>query len=154
MSSLSFKVSRGLSSRTAPSAKIAGKPGSKYIYRISSAPALDGVSYRQSMVCRAKSGGGVAEKTTTKLPGSETKKKLPPMYKLMLHNDNYNRREYVVQILIKVVENYTVDDAMLVMEEAHISGVAMVIACAQDVAEGYCENLRLNGLTASIEPGC
>jgi hypothetical protein len=38
-----------------------------------------------------------------------------------------------------------VDDAMNVMQEAHESGVALVVACAQDQAEGYVEDLRLNG---------
>lgn len=41
----------------------------------------------------------------------------------------------------------------LLLQEAHISGVALVVACAQDEAEGYCEALRLNGLVASLEPG-
>ncbi len=69
-------------------------------------------------------------------------------------NDNYNRREYVVKVLVKVVEGYTVDDAIEVMQEAHESGVAMVIAGPQDEAERYCEGLRLNGLSSTIEPGC
>lgn len=34
-----------------------------------------------------------------------------------------------------------------------MTGVAMVIACPQDEAERYCESLRLNGLTSTIEPG-
>ena len=42
---------------------------------------------------------------------------------------------------------------ILLWQEAHISGVAQVVACAQDQAEGYCEGLRLNGLVASLEPG-
>lgn len=32
----------------------------------------------------------------------------------MLHNDSYNRREYVVKILLKIV-GITVDDAVVVM---------------------------------------
>lgn len=34
----------------------------------------------------------------------------------MLHNDSYNRREYVVKVLIKVVPNFTVDNAIVVMQ--------------------------------------
>jgi hypothetical protein len=34
----------------------------------------------------------------------------------MLHNDNYNRREYVVKILLKTIEGLTVDDAVNVMQ--------------------------------------
>jgi ATP-dependent Clp protease adaptor protein ClpS len=33
----------------------------------------------------------------------------------MLHNDNYNRREYVVKVLLKVVKGMTVDDAVQAM---------------------------------------
>jgi ATP-dependent Clp protease adaptor protein ClpS len=39
------------------------------------------------------------------------------------------------------------------MQEAHIHGVALVIACGQDQAEGYVESLRLNGLVSTLEPG-
>lgn len=37
-------------------------------------------------------------------------------------------------------------------QEAHISGVALVTACAQENAERYCQGLRNNGLTATMEP--
>lgn len=97
------------------------------------------------------------ENPTTASPdttrSTESKSKKPPIYKVMLHNDNYNRREYVVKVLLTTVEGLTVDDAVNVMQEAHSSGVALVIACAQDVAEKYCEQLRLNGLISSLEPG-
>ncbi|KAL6750634.1 clp protease adaptor protein [Haematococcus lacustris] len=103
----------------------------------------------------SKPGGSTLERPT--LPGlehsSETVKKRPPTYKVMLHNDNYNKREYVVKILLKVVEGITVDDAVVTMQEAHQSGVALVIACPQEDAERFCEGLRLNGLTSTIEPG-
>jgi ATP-dependent Clp protease adapter protein ClpS len=160
---------------------------------------------------------------------NETLRRKPPIYKVMLHNDNYNRREYVVKTLLKVVEQITVDDAVNAMQvgrpcpvvpaargvhqpppqqrqqgaaaqacqcssstartstaaascgsqlgavdsgegraaarvpdcdaarphpqEAHETGVALVVACAQDQAEGYVENLRLNGLVSTMEPG-
>lgn len=79
-------------------------------------------------------------------------KKRPPMYRVMLHNDDVNRREYVVQVLLKVIDGMTVDDAVNVMQEAHVNGLAMVIACSQEDAERYCQGLRSNGLISSIEP--
>ncbi|WIA40077.1 hypothetical protein OEZ86_013492 [Tetradesmus obliquus] len=101
--------------------------------------------------------GGLLDNPTITTPniekGTESSKKKPPIYKVMLHNDNYNRREYVVKILLKTVEGLTVDDAVNVMQEAHETGVAMVVACAQDKAESYVESMRLNGLIASMEPG-
>eukprot|EP00798_Chlamydomonas_sp_ICE-L_P004189 gene4189-14292_t len=77
--------------------------------------------------------------------------KKPPTYKVMLHNDDHNSRDMVVSVLMKVVEGMNMDAAMTVMQEAHDTGVALVTVCAQDIAEMYCENLRLNGLTATIE---
>jgi ATP-dependent Clp protease adaptor protein ClpS len=56
--------------------------------------------------------------------------------------------------MLKIVEGLTVEDAVNVMNEAHEEGVAMVLACPQEEAERYCEGLRLNGLSSSIEPGC
>lgn len=38
------------------------------------------------------------------------------MYKVLLHNDNYNKREYVVRVLLKVVDNMSMDDAQVVMQ--------------------------------------
>ena len=71
---------------------------------------------------------------------------------MLLHNDDYNKREYVVQVLLKHVEGYTVEDALNVMREAHTYGVALVIECSQDKAESTCEAIRLCGLISTIEP--
>ena len=40
----------------------------------------------------------------------------------------------------------------LLSQEAHINGLACVIACSQETAEKYCEGLRNNGLISSLEP--
>jgi len=71
---------------------------------------------------------------------------------VLLHNDDYNKREYVVQVLLKVVEGYTVEDALNVMQEAHIHGMAVVIECSQEKAEETCEGIRNSGLLCTIEP--
>ncbi len=51
----------------------------------------------------------------TTLPGFTPKKqskgKRPPTYRVMLHNDSHNRREYVVKTLLKVVKGITAEDA-------------------------------------------
>jgi len=79
-------------------------------------------------------------------------KKFGPIYKVMLHNDNFNRREYVVQVLLKVIDSMQVDDAVNVMQEAHESGIALVTAVVQEDAERYCQGLRNGGLISTIEP--
>jgi ATP-dependent Clp protease adaptor protein ClpS len=100
-------------------------------------------------------GGNVIDRPATK-PGQDKRRdaarRRPPSYRVLLHNDSYNRREYVVQVLMKVVEGTTVDDAVNIMQEAHVNGLALVTQCSQEKAELYCESLRLNGLISTIEP--
>eukprot|EP00270_Netrium_digitus_P016144 TRINITY_DN5753_c0_g3_i1.p1 TRINITY_DN5753_c0_g3~~TRINITY_DN5753_c0_g3_i1.p1 ORF type:complete len:176 (-),score=25.95 TRINITY_DN5753_c0_g3_i1:174-701(-) len=111
------------------------------------------------------SGSGLLDKPVIERPspGRESefdlkkKKKMSPPYRVMLHNDNFNRREYVVQVLMKVIPGMTVDNAVNIMQEAHVNGVSVVIICAQEDAEEHCMGLRNNGLLSSIEPainGC
>ncbi|KAG8379370.1 hypothetical protein BUALT_Bualt07G0081500 [Buddleja alternifolia] len=105
-------------------------------------------------------GGGVLEKPVIEktTPGRESEfdlrksKKMSPPYRVMLHNDNYNKREYVVQVLMKVIPGMTLDNAVNIMQEAHYNGLAVVIICAQADAEEHCTQLRGNGLLSSIEP--
>jgi hypothetical protein len=40
----------------------------------------------------------------------------PPRYNVLLHNDEHNRREYVVKVLLRVVDGMTVEDAVVVMQ--------------------------------------
>ncbi|KAL6784502.1 CLPS1 [Auxenochlorella protothecoides x Auxenochlorella symbiontica] len=83
---------------------------------------------------------------------TKSKGKQPPIYRVLLHNDNVNRRDYVVKVLMRVIDGYTMEDAVNVMQEAHMNGLALVTACAQETAEEYCEQLRGAGLIASLEP--
>ncbi|KAG6584370.1 ATP-dependent Clp protease adapter protein CLPS1, chloroplastic, partial [Cucurbita argyrosperma subsp. sororia] len=110
-------------------------------------------------------GGGLLDKPTIEktTPGRESEfdvrksRKIAPPYQVLLHNDNYNKREYVVQVLMKVIPGMTVDNAVNIMQEAHHNGMSVVIVCAQVDAEDHCMQLRGNGLQSSIEPasdGC
>ncbi|CAL5372095.1 unnamed protein product [Camellia sinensis] len=110
-------------------------------------------------------GGGILEKPTIEktTPGRESEfdlrksRKMAPPYRVLLHNDNYNKREYVVQVLMKVIPGMTLDNAVNIMQEAHYNGLSVAIICAQVDAEEHCMQLRGNGLLSSIEPasgGC
>uniref|UniRef100_A0ACD6AC42 Uncharacterized protein n=2 Tax=Avena sativa TaxID=4498 RepID=A0ACD6AC42_AVESA len=109
-------------------------------------------------------GGGVLDRPTEKVsPGRQSEfdvkksRKMSPPFRVVLHNDNENRREYVVQVLMKVIPGMTVDNAVNIMQEAHVNGMAVVIVCSQQEAEEHCTALRGNGLRSSIEPasgGC
>ncbi|KAK9188471.1 hypothetical protein WN944_019874 [Citrus x changshan-huyou] len=126
-------------------------------------------------------GGGLLERPVITAPGRESefdlknmsktalqgsrfyktsagkKRKTSPPYRVILHNDNFNKREYVVQVLMKVIPGMTLDNAVNIMQEAHYNGLSVVIICSQADAEEHCMQLRGNGLLSSIEPasgGC
>ena len=101
---------------------------------------------------------------------------MPPNYRVLLHNDAVNKREYVVQVLLKaraawrhrprpaaparpahaagaqVVEGMTLERAYDIMSEAHEYGLALVLVTVQEEAESICDSLRNNGLVATVEP--
>ncbi|HEY9301020.1 MAG TPA: ATP-dependent Clp protease adapter ClpS [Phormidium sp.] len=81
-----------------------------------------------------------------------TSRKLAPRYRVLLHNDDFNSMEYVVQVLMKTVPALTQPQAVSIMMEAHATGIALVISCAQEHAEFYCDTLKNHGLTSTIEP--
>lgn len=81
-----------------------------------------------------------------------TTRKHAPRYRVLLHNDDYNTMEYVVQTLITTVPSLSQPQAVSIMMEAHTNGFALVIACAQEHAEFYCETLKNHGLSSTIEP--
>jgi ATP-dependent Clp protease adaptor protein ClpS len=81
-----------------------------------------------------------------------TVRKLAPRYRVLLHNDDFNPMEYVVQVLITTVPGITQPQAVSIMMEAHTNGLALVITCALEHAEFYSETLNNQGLTSTIEP--
>ncbi len=81
-----------------------------------------------------------------------TTRKIAPRYRVLLHNDDYHPMEYVVQTLITTVPSLSQPQAVSIMMEAHSNGIALVITCAQEHAEFYCETLKEKGLSSSIEP--
>lgn len=89
---------------------------------------------------------------TIEKKSTSTIRKPAPRYRVMLHNDEFNSMEYVVESLLKVVPSLTMPQAVDIMMQAHTAGVALVITCALEHAEFYCESLRHLGLTSTIEP--
>ena len=63
-----------------------------------------------------------------------TKTQRPPLYKVILINDDYTPREFVVMVL-KAVFRMNEDQAYRVMMTAHQRGVCVVAVFARDVAE-------------------
>ena len=75
----------------------------------------------------------VKPKTTTQ---TKTKPKLqrPPLYKVILLNDDYTPREFVVRVL-KAEFRMSEDQAHRVMITAHTKGACVVAVFTQEIAE-------------------
>ena len=68
-------------------------------------------------------------KTTT-----EPKLDRPKLYKVILVNDDYTPREFVVMVL-KAVFRMSEEAGYRVMLTAHRMGTSVVVVCAKDIAE-------------------
>jgi ATP-dependent Clp protease adaptor protein ClpS len=62
------------------------------------------------------------------------KEKQPPLYKVILLNDDYTPREFVVLVL-KAVFRMNADQAYRVMMTAHQRGACVIAVYTRDVAE-------------------
>ncbi|NJN72781.1 MAG: ATP-dependent Clp protease adapter ClpS [Limnothrix sp. RL_2_0] len=90
--------------------------------------------------------------TVIKESSTSTIRKPAPRYRVLLHNDDFNSMEHVVQTLIQTIGGLTQPQAINIMMEAHTNGLALVITCVQEHAEFYCETLQSHGLSSTIEP--
>ena len=69
-------------------------------------------------------------------PKTATKTKLqrPRLYKVMLLNDDYTPREFVILVL-RAVFRMSEETGYRVMMTAHKMGTCVVVVCARDIAE-------------------
>ena len=89
--------------------------------------------------------------TTKPLEKPEAKQRLFDPYKVLLHNDDDNEMDYVITSLIKAVPQLSNQQAADIMEEAHQTGVAIVLMAPLEHAEMYCDRIKSFGLVSSIE---
>ena len=77
----------------------------------------------------------MAEKVLTK-PRTKVKTKVerPPLWKVILLNDDFTPREFVVQVL-KAVFRMNADHAYKVMMTAHQKGACVIAVYTKDVAD-------------------
>jgi len=75
------------------------------------------------------------EKPTTKIkPKTTPKTARPPLYKVILLNDDYTPREFVV-VVLKYVFRMNEDQAYNVMMTAHQRGACVIAVFTKDVAD-------------------
>ena len=91
------------------------------------------------MVARDMVGVRMADKTiekprTTPKTKTATKTKRPPLFKVILLNDDYTPREFVVLVL-KAVFRMGEETAYRVMMTAHRRGACVIAVFTRDVAE-------------------
>ena len=72
-------------------------------------------------------------------------------YAVILHNDDVNSMEHVVDALLKSVPTLSEQDAVRVMMDAHTEGRAVITICPLETAEFYRDRLQSFSLGASIE---
>ena len=67
---------------------------------------------------------------------TRTEKKVarPRMWKVLLHNDHYTTREFVVMVLVDVF-NKSETDAVQIMMHVHLNGVGVAGVYTYDVAQ-------------------
>jgi ATP-dependent Clp protease adaptor protein ClpS len=74
------------------------------------------------------------ERQTGLVLDERTRTKKPPMYKVLLHNDDYTTREFVVWVL-QTVFHKSEADAIAIMSHVHNNGVGVAGVYTFEVAE-------------------
>lgn len=65
----------------------------------------------------------------------------PPMYRVLLHNDDYTSMDFVVEVLMFVF-NKTPEDATVIMLDVHKQGIGTCGIFTRDVAETKVETVH------------
>jgi ATP-dependent Clp protease adaptor protein ClpS len=82
-------------------------------------------------------------------PKTKTKKKVqkPPLYKVLLHNDDYTTMEFVVEVL-KTVFHHPEPQALQIMHHDHHNGVGLAGTYPREIAETKAEKAMSLARTA------
>ncbi len=76
---------------------------------------------------------------------------LLPRFKVLLHNDDVNDMDYVIRSVCRITP-LGVEDAIVRVLEAHLSGLSLLLVTHQELAELYQDQFTSASLTVTIEP--
>lgn len=98
-------------------------------------------------------GAGTATQVLPKKsePKSDRKPGHLPPYKVLLHNDDVNDMEHVIQTILKLTTLALVNAVKCTLE-AHDTGVSLLLVTHKERAELYAEQFASRLLTVTIEP--
>ena len=88
------------------------------------------------------------EKTTTHKRVQE-----PPLYQVLLHNDDYTTMEFVIEILM-VVFNRSMEDATRIMMNVHKNGVGICGVYPYEIAETKVEIVEVLARSSDFPLKC
>ena len=100
------------------------------------------------------SGGSTATVKPKAAPKRAPKKKPPqmlPPWRVLLHNDDKNDVEHVIVTIMELTP-LNEQDATRRTEEAHKTGVSLLLVTHKERAELYKDQFESKGLTVTIEP--
>lgn len=95
--------------------------------------------------------GQVSTKVAPRQKPAERKPRPLPPYKVLLHNDDVNTVEHVVQSILKLT-TLSPQDAVLRTIEAHETGVSLLLVTHRERAELYVEQFQTVNITVTMEP--
>lgn len=68
------------------------------------------------------------------LSDTDAEVKEPPMYKVLLHNDDYTTMDFVVEILMSVF-NKSIEESIMIMMNVHRQGIGICGLYTLEIAE-------------------
>ena len=77
------------------------------------------------------------------------KTRLPPLYRVLLHNDDYTTMEFVVEVLVRHFDK-TATEATRVMLQVHHLGVGVAGTYTRDEAETRIERVTVDAHAAGF----
>lgn len=95
----------------------------------------------------AETGAAVKDRPKTAPPKVD---QLPP-YRVLLHNDDVNTDVHVVRSIVELTPLDKLQ-AVAAMQEAHSTGVALLVVTHRERAELYRDQFQSKSLTVTIEP--